>query len=136
MRRAFDFAASRAARIDQRIIDSGFLIPTCPNLNPAFNGPVISGTVDKWFDPSAFVMPLAGTFGNVSRGSFAGPGFNVNEKMNLQLRVEAFNLFNHANFSSPNPIILSGNNYSSSAGVITTTSTYSRQIQFALKLMF
>jgi len=121
--------------------------PDVPNLNPAFNGPVISGTVDKWFDPRAFVMPLAGTFGNVSRGSFTGPGltnfdtslfkrFNVNEKMNLQLRVEAFNLFNHPNFSSPNPIVFSGNNYSSSAGVITTTSTYSRQIQFALKLMF
>jgi len=118
-----------------------------PNLNPDFKGPVILGTPDQWFDPHAFSMPLAGTFGNVARGSFIGPGitnfdtslvkkFSVNEKVNLQLRVEAFNLFNHPNFSSPNPIVFSGNNISSSAGVITYTSTFSRQIQFALKLMF
>jgi hypothetical protein len=121
--------------------------PDVPNLNPAFSGPAILGTPNQWFDPRAFAMPLAGTFGNVARGSFTGPGtvnfdtslvkkFSVTEKVNLQLRVEAFNLFNHANFQAPNPVVFSGSNYSPSAGLITNTSTFSRQIQFALKLLF
>ena len=121
--------------------------PDVPSLNPAFSGPVILGKVDQWFDPRAFVMPLAGTFGNVARGSFVGPKmtnfdmslfkrFNITERYNLQFRAEAFNIFNHPNFGTPNPVTFSGNNYSSSAGVITATSTTSRQIQFALKLLF
>ncbi len=118
-----------------------------PNWNPDFKGPVILGKPDQWFDPRAFVVPTPGTFGNVSRGSLRGPGLvsfdtslfkriKINETLNLQFRAEAFNVFNHANFSYPNQIIFSGNNYSSSAGVISTTATSSRQLQFALKLMF
>jgi len=121
--------------------------PDVPNRNPAFTGPVILGRVEQWFDPKAFLLPLAGTFGNVARGAFTGPRltnvdtslvkrFRVNEKLSLQVRAEGFNIFNRANFSSPNPITFSGNNYSSSAGVITSTSTFSRQIQFAMKLLF
>ena len=121
--------------------------PDVPNWNPDFKGPVILGRPDQWFDPRAFVIPLAGTFGNIGRGTFRGPGltnfdmslfkkFSVDEKRSLQFRAEAFNIFNHPNFSSPNPVAFSGNNYSSSAGVITATSTTSRQIQLALKLLF
>jgi len=118
-----------------------------PNWNPDFKGPVILGKPDQWFDPRAFVVPTPGTFGNVSRGSLRGPGLvsfdtslfkkiKISETLNLQFRAEAFNVFNHANFSYPNQIIFAGNNYSSSAGVISTTATSSRQLQFALKLMF
>ena len=118
-----------------------------PNWNPNFKGPVILGKPDQWFDPNAFVMPTAGTFGNVARGSLRGPGLvsfdtslfkrvRISEELNLQFRAEAFNVFNHANFSYPNQIVFSGNGYSSSAGVISTTATTSRQIQFALKLQF
>ena len=84
---------------------------------------------------------------NIARGQLTGPSFAVfdmallkkfvvDEKRSLQFRAEAFNIFNHANFGAPNPVTFSGNNYSSSAGVITATSTTSRQIQFALKLIF
>jgi hypothetical protein len=122
-----------------------------PNLNPNFHGPVILGTVDHYFDPRAFSMPTAGTFGNVARGSFRGPGlFDVDtsffkripirESVTLQFRAEAFNVLNHPNFAFPNQVVFSGNSanysYSDSAGTITSTSTSSRQIQFALKLMF
>src|SRR5438876_857739 len=48
--------------------------PDVPNWNPAFSGPVILGKVDQWFNPNAFTLPLAGTFGNVARGAFTGPG--------------------------------------------------------------
>ena len=121
--------------------------PDIPNWNSAFTGPVILGQVEQWFDPHAFLMPVSGTFGNVGRGQLTGPGltnfdmslfkkFVVDEKRTVQFRAEAFNVFNHPNFASPNPVTFSGNNYSSSAGVITATSTTSRQIQFALKLLF
>jgi hypothetical protein len=60
----------------------------------------------------------------------------VSERLNLQFRAEAFNIFNHPNFAYPNEIVFSGNVYSSSAGAVTNTATPSRQIQFALKLLF
>ena len=121
--------------------------PDVPNLNPTFSGPVVLGKPEQWFDPRAFLMPKAGTFGNVARGSFTGPGltnfdtslfkkFSFNEKYSLQFRAEAFNIFNHANFASPNPVVFAGSTTSPSAGVITLTSTNSRQVQFALKLLF
>src|SRR6266516_2176579 len=118
-----------------------------PNWNPNFKGPVILGTPDRFFDPRAFVLPTQGTFGNVARGSLRGPGlFNVDtsflkkirvsEGLNVQFRAEAFNVLNHPNFAYPNEVIFAGGEYSSSGGTINTTATPSRQIQFALKLLF
>ena len=130
-----------------------------PILDPNFRGPVILGVegfkkTGRYFDPNAFLLPATGTFGNVSRGRFTGPGFwNVDlslfkriplkEKLNLQFRAEAFNILNHANFNSP----IAGNvvfdtsdpsRYAGSAGAITETapSHGERQIQFALRLEF
>jgi len=122
-------------------------VPDVSNRNPAFSGPVVLAKVSQWFNPNAFSLPLAGTFGNVARGSFIGPGlvsldtslfkkFSINEKWSLQFRAEAFNILNHANFGTPNPAVFSGNSISPSAGLITGTATTSRQIQFALKLQF
>jgi len=56
--------------------------------------------------------------------------------LNLQFRAEAFNVLNHPTFSYPNEVLFQGNEYSPSGGVITATATTSRQIQFALKLLF
>jgi hypothetical protein len=120
--------------------------PDVVNVNPAFTGKVILGKPNRWYDPNAFLLPAAGTFGNVSRGSFIGPGlvsfdtslfktFKVTERWNLQFRAEAFNLLNHANFGSPSPLVFAGTAFSPSAGVITSAAT-SRQLQFALKLNF
>src|SRR2546426_5622201 len=108
------------------------LAPDVPNLNPDFKGPVILGKPGRWYDPNAFVLPLPGTFGNVGRGSFFGPGFwnfdtalakrfTVTEQVSMQFRAEAFNVFNHPNFGAPNPVVFSGNAYNSSAGAITGT---------------
>ncbi len=126
--------------------------PDVASLNPNFNGPVILGVdgykkTGRYFDPNAFVLPLAGTFGNVARGSFTGPGqftldtslfkkFSIDEKRTLQFRAEAFNVTNHANFTTPNPQVFSGTSYSPSAGILTQTAGTSRQLQFALKLIF
>lgn len=121
--------------------------PDVPNHNPNFNGPVIVGKVNEWYNPQAFTLPLSGTFGNVQRGSLTGPklvefdtslfkNFQLDERFRLQFRAEAFNILNHANFSEPNAVVFSGGSYSSTAGVITSTFTTSRQIQFALRLTF
>jgi hypothetical protein len=126
--------------------------PDVPNHNPAFSGPVILGTdgfkkSGHYYNPAAFSLPLSGTFGNVQRGELTGPRLitfdtslfkkiDISERFSLQFRAEAFNIFNHANFGEPNAVNFQGNNISSSAGVITNTATTSRQIQFALKLIF
>jgi hypothetical protein len=121
--------------------------PDVPSWNPAFSGPLILGKPERWFDPKAFLSPTNGTFGNVSRGSIIGPGLTtfdtslfktvgINERWRLQFKAEAFNIFNHTNFLEPNAVVFTGANISSSAGVITGTVPFSRQIQFALKLMF
>jgi hypothetical protein len=88
-----------------------------------------------------------GTYGNLGRGTLTGPGLanvdlslakntRLKEKTELQFRAEFFNALNHTNFGTPNPIVFSGAAISGSAGLITTTATASRQIQFGLKLMF
>jgi hypothetical protein len=118
-----------------------------PSANPDFTGKVIVGKPNLWYDPHAFQRPIPGTFGNISRGLYSGPSlmtfdtslfkaFRINERINLQFRAEAFNLLNKANFGLPNLNVFSGTNYSTAAGIITSTGTTSRQLQFALKLFF
>jgi hypothetical protein len=121
--------------------------PDRPSLNPGFSGTVIPGSPNRWYDPNAFVLPTVGTFGNLGRGVLNGPHltnldlslfrtFAIRERVSLQFRSEFFNLLNHANFASPNPIVFANGVVSSSAGLITSTVTTSRQIQFGLKLIF
>ena len=108
------------------------------------------GTPDLFFDPCAFSLPEAGTYGNLGRNTLIGPGlFNVSlglvkdtplpwrEGMNLEFRAEAFNLLNHANFRQPAAsLFLSSGGRNTNAGQITGTGTANRQIQFGLKLTF
>lgn len=123
--------------------------PVRPFVNPAFTGPVILGSPDKWFNPAAFLAPPndSGFYGNAGRDILIGPGLAtwdfsllkntpVREKLNLQLRAEAFNLLNPANFNSPNAVVFTPAGVSPTAGVITSTSTTSRQIQLGLKLVW
>ena len=123
--------------------------PVRPSLNPAFKGPVILGLPNEYFNPNAFIVPVSGTYGNVGRNVLIGPGLKdvdisllkdtpLSEKMKLEFRAEFFNLFNTANFNTPNPVVFTSaaSAPSSTAGVITSTSTTSRQIQFGLKLIW
>jgi len=121
--------------------------PDRPSVYPSFTGPVLLQKPTQWFNPNAFVLPAPGTFGNLGRGTFTGPGLAevdvslvkntaVSERVSLQFRAEFFNLLNRANFGTPNAIVFANGAISSSAGLITATATTSRQIQFGLKLIF
>jgi len=123
--------------------------PVRPSWNPAFTGPVILGLPGQYFNPNAFVQPLPGTYGNVGRNVLQGPGlaeldlsltkrFSLSERFHLQFRGESFNLFNRTNLNAPNPVVFTAANGgpSPTAGVITYTSTSSRQLQFGLKLLW
>jgi hypothetical protein len=121
--------------------------PDRPSLNAAFTGPVITGNPNRWFNPAAFVLPAQGTWGNLGRGVYNGPGLAtvdfslfkdtaLSERVGLQFRAEAFNLLNHTNYGTPNATVFTGTAVNSSAGLITSTATFSRQIQLGLKLTF
>ena len=124
--------------------------PVRPSWNPAFTGPVIEGGPSQYFNPAAFIQPAAGTYGTVGRNVLQGPGlaetdfslakkFALSERLNLQFRAELFNLFNRANFNTPNPVVYAAAapaTASPTAGVITSTATTSRQVQFGLKLLW
>jgi hypothetical protein len=123
--------------------------PVRPSLNPNFTGPLILGGPNQFFNANAFVQPLPGTYGNAGRNILDGPGlaetdlsltkkFSLSDRLSMQFRSEFFNLFNRANFNNPNPVVyaLATGGPSPTAGVITSTSTTSRQIQFGLKLVW
>ena len=63
----------------------------------------------------------------------------ISESFNAQFRAEFFNILNRANFASPtdNLAVFDQKGQSiPSAGLLTSTQTTSRQIQFALKLIW
>jgi hypothetical protein len=109
--------------------------------NVVGNAGLSNSTTDQWFNTAAFAFPAPGTFGNAGRNILEGPGFqNVNmsllkntrltERVNLQFRAEAFNLFNHPNFNLPDNFL-----GSPTFGRITSARD-PRHIQFGLKLLF
>lgn len=121
--------------------------PVRPSLNPAFTGNIIEGGPNQYFNPNAFIVPVPGTYGNVGRNTLIGPGMvdtdaallkttSISERLTLQFRAEVFNIFNHANFGTPNAVVFSSASSvpATTAGVITATSNTSRQIQLGLKL--
>jgi len=128
--------------------------PVRPFLNPSFIGPVILGKPNQWFNPAAFLAPpsASGFYGNVGRDTYIGPGLAtwdfsvlkdtaIRESLRVQFRAELFNLLNRANFNTPNLIVFTpptatSTGLSGTAGTITSTSTTSRQVQFALKLLW
>jgi hypothetical protein len=116
-------------------------------LRPDVIGPIATvGSVDRWFDTTVFT-PVA-RFGNLGRNVIVGPGFNntdfsmmkrtdLGERLHIDLRAEAFDLFNHANLGQP------GNAVGSPAfGRIVNTrfptgeSGSSRQLQLGVKVRF
>lgn len=109
----------------------------------------VAGDPQQWFSPSAFTLPPPGQFGNVGRNVLTGPDLftvdlsllktnKVGERVTVQFRAEAFNLFNRANFALPDNVTVftQGGATPPNVGRITRTSTTARQIQFGLKFIF
>ncbi len=123
--------------------------PVRPSLNPDFSGRTIEGGPNRYFNANAFIQPLPGTYGNAGRNTLRGPrltqmDLSVSKKLSLtehwtlQFRAEIFNVFNHTNFNTPNPVVYSAptGDPSPTAGVITSTATSSRQLQLGLRLLW
>ncbi len=109
--------------------------------NVVGNPDLSNGTVEQWFNTSAFAFPPPGTFGNAGRNIIAGPGFQnfnislvkdtaLSERFKVQFRAEAFNLFNHPNFNLPDNFL-----GSPTFGRISSARD-PRHVQFGLKLLF
>ena len=117
-------------------------------------GDAVTGDPARWFDPTAFVLPAPGTYGNVGRNELIGPDlrtvdlavsrqFSVRRagsRSRLELRLEVFNLFNRANFGPPSLIAFAGTAPEeaplASFGQIRTTVTSARQMQLGIRWMF
>lgn len=108
----------------------------------ASNGKISNPTPLHWFDTAAFSAPAAYTYGNSGRNILNADRlvnldmtlkklFEIHEQRNLELRIEAFNVANHATFSAPNATI-----GSASAGIVTSTLTANRILQAAVKIYF
>ena len=110
--------------------------------------PLCSATPNAAFGLPVGATPAGDHFGNLGRNALTGPGFvntdlslvkntRLTERMNLQFRTEAFDVFNHPNFGNPNLNAQSG-----TFGRITTTRFptgdfgSARQLQLSLKLQF
>lgn len=139
-------------------------------ITPNISGPVqVSGNpLGQWIaNPSVFSAP-GNNFGNLGRNAVVGPRFanldftlakntKITERLNLQFRCDAFDLFNHPNYGQPGPqsggsLVASltpgvvgppptGNQFTTFSTISSTRfptgdSGSSRQLQFALKLMF
>ena len=107
----------------------------------------------QWFNPLVFGRPADGTLGSTPKGFLRGPGINqwdvslfkntrIGNRINMQIRLETFNTFNHVQFngvntgiSVPNP----GQPVSEATrGTVGQVTSYRdpRQIQAGLKIYF
>src|SRR5260370_30355702 len=111
----------------------------------------------EWFNVQAFALHPRYTFGNLGRNTVIGPplfsvdttldkDFKFTERQYFQLRLDAFNVFNHPNFGSPgnsltadhldaNGVPIPG---SGGFGTITRLNhgVNMRQLQISLKFVF
>jgi hypothetical protein len=112
------------------------------------------GNPNHYFKTQCLAFPSpANLRGNLGRNTFIGPGVSkfdasvfknnrtrlFSEDTNVQFRAEFFNVFNRPNFASPTDnltVFDQTGNLIPSAGLITSTQTSARQIQFALKVIW
>jgi Carboxypeptidase regulatory-like domain/TonB dependent receptor/TonB-dependent Receptor Plug Domain len=124
-------------------------IPGCAN-------PVNPGNPNNYIKQSCFAAPFPATrLGDAGRNVAIGPGLidldsslfknnyipRISETFNIQLRLEVFNVVNHPNFGPPTgttstQLFTQALASIPTAGTLTLTSTSSRQIQLAVKVIW
>jgi hypothetical protein len=131
-----------------------------PNWNPGVSWKPAHRSTDEWFNPAAFTKPANGTYGNVKRNSLYGPGwYQVNlsgsktfslpwEGVKFQIRIDAYNAFNHTSWAAPgsgsggvgleSPVdATAGTVYSGpTVGQITSSTVTGRIVQLGGRLSF
>ncbi len=139
---------------DNALIGANAVPVDVPNFTP---GKVLSYPNPRsgkpYFNVSLFTPEQMGQFGNSRRRFFHGPGLNnfdmtlakttkITESKELELRFDAFNLFNHAQFFNPNadiasgyPSYVSGANQGGSFGIVSSARD-GRILQVGVKFQF
>jgi hypothetical protein len=118
------------------------------DLIPGGNNNPILGGEDAYYDVTQFTPSQLGYFGTLGRNTLISPGmatvdlsvFKTTElggTSRLQFRIETFNLFNRANFGSPDtsPFDAQGRP-DPNAARITSTRTPGRRAQLGIRWMF
>jgi hypothetical protein len=99
--------------------DGGINFHQRPNVVPGVNQILPGNPANGYVNPLAFSQPddnSANPFGDLGRDAVYGPGFwnidfsltkdtKLTERLNLQLRAEFFNIFNHPQFALPGGVI-------------------------------
>jgi hypothetical protein len=119
----------------------GGFVPNRVNFAPGREGDrghVEDPTPQRWFDPSAYVLPPAGFQGTAGRNTLIGPPFRRTDlaitrrvqlgPAGLDIRGEIFNLFNTANFANPNA------NISNAAVGVISRADDARYLQLVLRM--
>ncbi|GAC1362130.1 MAG: hypothetical protein NVSMB3_10360 [Acidobacteriaceae bacterium] len=129
-------------------------------VNPRNKFVTSTGTTSNrtvWFQPSSFAPEPIGSFGNVARNTYHGPGINntnlilaknfsvsADGTRSLQLRMESDNVFNHTQFSNPGGSI-NGTTFDATNAITNgntqtfgqiTSAASGRQTQLAAKFYF
>jgi Carboxypeptidase regulatory-like domain len=138
-----NFTAQSGAPFTVNIAGDQANIGAGPAQRPNVTGDPNSGPkrADQWFNTAMFSLPGLYTFGDAPRNAVIGPGLRefdfslqkeiaIKEPARVQFRAEAYNLTNAANFNIPNRTAFTAN-----FGRVSSAQD-SRQLQFALKLVF
>ena len=125
-----------------------------PNRNPGVSWKPANQGLTEWVNPAAFTKPADGTFGNVRRNSLYGPGFqSINlsagktfslpwEGIQMQIRADAENVFNHTSWGNPGDTHLTSPDANgvyqatSNAPQITSGAIDGRTLQLQVKVTF
>lgn len=138
------------------VVSSANITGVGSTVTPLVTGPITitANPLGQWILPGAFALqPTSAptTFGSLGRNAFIGPGFGdfdlalvkntkITERVNFQIRCDAFDLTNHPNYGQPARTFSSPT--STTFATITSTrfptgdSGSSRQLQLAAKVQF
>jgi hypothetical protein len=143
---------------DPNLVRADLVLPNVATYNPRTQQTINGNTGNYFFNPAAFTAaPLVAldgiaqnnaaglngmyTEGTLGRNAIRGPGeinmdialakhFKFKDRLDAELRMDAFNVFNHANFANP-----STNINSETFGQVSTT-LGPRVVQIALHIRF